>query len=108
MIERKAYQCEHCKTKKTMPRIFLDRRNAYAHECSCFYNPKNKTCFTCVYNNREFRHGFKVSLGCEKGHITKEDVEERALTHIFNDFCPCDDWNDEYAIEEVGNLNDNS
>ena len=52
MIERTVYQCEHCKKYRTLPKIYFSQRDMYLHECNCYYNLENKTCFTCKYNQR--------------------------------------------------------
>jgi len=42
MIERKVYQCEHCKSFFLKPRTYFIKRDAYMHEISCWFNKKNK------------------------------------------------------------------
>lgn len=51
MIERKVYQCEHCKVFKRTPKLLLSRRDMYLHEYHCLYNRENKTCLTCKHND---------------------------------------------------------
>lgn len=52
MIERKVYQCEHCKPYRHKPKIYFNKSDAYIHESACYYNLENKTCFTCRHNQR--------------------------------------------------------
>lgn len=51
MIERTVYQCEHCKRNRKKPRINFNKNDMYKHEYQCWYNPKNKTCFTCIHHD---------------------------------------------------------
>ena len=70
----------------------------WLHENSCFYNLANKTCFTCEHNLRNIKVGF-TSLGCELGHIKKEDVEYTPLSMIVKTNCP--DWENEFVHKEI-------
>jgi len=45
MTEKKIYQCDYC-TKKIMNKYQMKK-----HELSCWYNPENKSCGSCAYNN---------------------------------------------------------
>ena len=62
MIERRAYQCEFCKKYKEIPNIEFDKEKMKKHELSCWYNPKNKTCFTCSHLRFWDRAGYVCSL----------------------------------------------
>lgn len=50
MIERKVWQCEHCKKFKKKPKVFFDKSYAEWHERKCLYNLENRSCFTCKHN----------------------------------------------------------
>lgn len=68
MIERKVYQCEHCKKYRRTPRIYFKRDDMYKHEYNCFYNLKNRTCLTCEHNLHErYRSENCCELGVNKG-----------------------------------------
>lgn len=74
-IERKAYICEFCNTHRPIKKhVYLSEHAAYYHEQSCFYNPKNKTCFTCVWN----KGNSKSENGCK---INKNEHEEYCKKH---------------------------
>ena len=69
MIKRTVYQCEHCKRFRKKPRIYFKSTDMYYHEFNCWYNVKNKTCFTCTHQNNEYHSGSIKSIGCEIGLI---------------------------------------
>lgn len=64
MIVRTVYQCEHCKKFKKKPKIYFSKDDMYHHECGCFYNIENKTCFTCKNKNRIWNQINDLNLGC--------------------------------------------
>lgn len=77
MIERKAYQCEHCKPRRI--KYFLTKTYAKQHEINCSYNPENRTCCTCSKN--QYYGGLNL---CE------EDNRQRTFV-AYN----CEFWTDE-------------
>lgn len=95
MIERTVYQCQHCKAYRKRPRIFFSKRDCYLHECVCFYNLENKTCFLCEHNLLRNERGVK----CAKNLIDEE---------FYNEFAPlsekvqkhCEGWEFMNAEEE--------
>ena len=91
MIERKAYICEYCASMKRPQRPYLDKAPVIWHEKRCFYNPENKTCFTCKHNNGEHKNNL-VYLGCDNGLISRIEVMNKRVPEIFENLCPCDMW----------------
>jgi hypothetical protein len=65
VIERKVYQCEHCKKFKRKPRIYFSKNDMWCHEHNCFYNTDNRTCFTCKHNNRNYNEINDTNIGCD-------------------------------------------
>ena len=72
MIERKVYQCEHCKKFRRKPKIYFSSADTYLHEHKCWYNIKNKTCFTCKNNNRQYNKSTNKSIGCNFNLLKQE------------------------------------
>ena len=49
---RRAYICDYC--GKVVPSNLIRR-----HERECSFNPKNKTCFTCIYCVTDYKRNIK-------------------------------------------------
>jgi hypothetical protein len=91
MKEVKAYQCSFCtyyrKTKSSVLR----------HEESCYHNPKNKACATCVYNVVDTDTVYNPYHGGDPGS-TDYDVsynwcEKKSITLEKGTLCMrCDLW----------------
>lgn len=79
------YKCDYC--KKTYTRSY----SAYQHGLGCYYNPKNRTCRTCKYNEEQSytvynRHhggdpgstdfGLKVMICANGDYVGSEDPNE--------------------------------
>jgi len=57
LIERTVYQCEYCMAHKARPKVLFSKYRMRQHEEQCFYNPKNRTCCTCIYNDYMGEYG---------------------------------------------------
>ena len=96
MIERKVYQCEHCKIFKRKPKIYFSKDRMYYHEHSCFYNLKNKTCFTCKHKNRNYIkiNGFNTDCNL---NLLKHEQFISLSNYIMKN---CDKWEYIHDVEE--------
>jgi hypothetical protein len=98
VIERKVYQCEHCKVFRKQPRIYFSKQDTYLHECRCWYNLKNKTCFTCKHNNEHYNESVDKRIGCELGLLKQEGW---TLSDLIKK--NCGNWEYKFdSIEESG------
>ena len=66
-IERKAYICEYCNDYRPIKKhAYLSSYAAWVHEESCYYNPKNRTCFTCKHNSGSSKRENNCTIGKNK------------------------------------------
>lgn len=86
MIERKVYQCEHCKKFRRTPKIYFSRDHMHTHECVCYYNLENRSCYTCIHNIHQERYENKCQINHSKEN--KAFVGDMTLVPIKH----CDDW----------------
>lgn len=104
MIERKIFECEHCRKKR-----MFKKANMLKHEEICWYNAKNKTCVTCKFgeirydsetndttrkcyknNKKELLENIKPVVNCEFWKCSEEykelDEEIENTELITNEF----------------------
>lgn len=107
MIERTVYQCEHCKLHKTKPKIYFSSYRMWEHEHSCFYNPKNQTCFTCAHNDY-YQSVYTDEYGIEGyrggNHCYNEDAPEEHRKVKRLPIVNCPHWVDEREVYEDGDI----
>lgn len=104
MIERTVFQCEHCKLHKSKPKIYFSRHRMYVHENACVYNPKSKTCCTCIHNSY-YSDKYVDEWGNDTwGHVNHCCNQEVINSGGFKDNRPrysCEHWSNESVEESV-------
>ena len=74
----------------------LKKDDMWAHEHNCFYNLNNKTCFTCIHNNRNYNPVNELNTSCELGLLHAEPCQTTSMFIKQQ----CDKWKDKFSIDE--------
>lgn len=90
MKEKVYFQCDHCS------KILRIKRRMKKHEEECLKNPKNRSCFSCVFNNIKHRICLKKSLILLPKKDYRKDINLYDVDYYFKNFADANCENPTY------------
>lgn len=83
MIKVNAFQCAFC------TKIYLSKETCRKHECRCFWNPKTRSCASCIfeqYKDYRIMQGHSTSIRtCLRNHDISAKLKTACPDHHFKE-----------------------